>query len=99
MMLERVKLGKLGLGTLLLGNSDASYDDFGIRKIIVIATSHGGLYGLDSKSGKVLWQNVFPAVFENGEENGIENVPYLFLQRTAMHYGLEPVMTLVRFYK
>ena len=34
-------------------------DAFGFRKVIVAATSHGKLYGLDSANGEVLWNRVF----------------------------------------
>jgi hypothetical protein len=51
----------------------------------VAATSHGKLYGLDSISGKVLWQNFFAGkTFQKLPES-----LYLFVQRTAHHYGFE----------
>ena len=34
-------------------------DAFGFRKVIVAATSHGKLYGIDSANGEVLWNRVF----------------------------------------
>ena len=36
-----------------------SRDEFGFRKVIVAATSHGKLYGIDSANGQVLWSRVF----------------------------------------
>ena len=36
-----------------------SRDAFGFRKVIVAATMHGKLYGLDSANGEVLWSRVF----------------------------------------
>ena len=34
-------------------------DTFGFRKVIVAATAHGKLYGIDSANGAVLWSRVF----------------------------------------
>ncbi|KAH9929331.1 uncharacterized protein B0H18DRAFT_996604 [Fomitopsis serialis] len=34
-------------------------DTFGFRKVIVAATTHGKLYGIDSADGAVLWSRVF----------------------------------------
>ncbi|KAI0758760.1 hypothetical protein C8Q74DRAFT_1299849 [Fomes fomentarius] len=36
-----------------------SRDAFGFRKVIVAATSHGKLYGIDSANGEILWNRVF----------------------------------------
>ncbi|KAI9058646.1 DUF1620-domain-containing protein [Trametes sanguinea] len=36
-----------------------SRDAFGFRKVIVAATSHGKIYGIDSANGDVLWSRVF----------------------------------------
>ncbi|RPD68393.1 DUF1620-domain-containing protein [Lentinus tigrinus ALCF2SS1-7] len=36
-----------------------SRDAFGFRKVIVAATSHGKLYGIDSANGEILWSRVF----------------------------------------
>ena len=36
-----------------------SRDAFGFRKVIVAATSHGKLYGIDTANGEVLWSRVF----------------------------------------
>ena len=49
------------------------------------ATGFGKLYGLDSISGKVLWQVFFAGkTFQKLPES-----MYLFVQRTAHHYGFE----------
>ena len=34
-------------------------DAFGFRKVIVAATSHGKLFGIDSANGEVLWSRIF----------------------------------------
>ena len=46
-LIEKIKHGYISIGSLLLGNPDSSYDDFGLRKVIVALTHHGSLYGLD----------------------------------------------------
>ena len=85
MLLEKIKIGKVGLGYLLLGDPDSSYDDFGMRKIIVALTKSGSLYGLDSKSGKVIWQQM---VYCNPDSS-------IYLQRTTAHFGLDPIATIM----
>ena len=41
-------------------NSTALFRDaFGFRKIIVVATPHGKVYGLDSANGEIIWSRVF----------------------------------------
>ena len=34
-------------------------DTFGFRKVLVVATARGKIYGLDSANGEVLWSRVF----------------------------------------
>ena len=41
------------------GSEPLARDAFGFRKVIVAATMHGKLYGLDSANGEVLWSRVF----------------------------------------
>ena len=86
-LIEKIKHGYISIGSLLLGNPDSSYDDFGLRKVIVALTHHGSLYGLDSKSGKVLWQKMTPC--------SSVGVSYLMQQRDSTHNGLEPVLAVV----
>lgn len=84
MFVERIKSGKVGLSTLLLGNPDVSYDDFGMRKIILALTHHGSLYALDSKTGKILWHRMTIC----------QGSSFLHLQRD--HFaGLKPLAALL----
>ena len=76
-----------------VGNPDASYDAFEMRKVIVAFTKHGSLYGLDSKSGRVLWQTMTECDAQDQTGNGNNN--FLFLQRSSDHFGFEPVATLI----
>ena len=53
--------------------------------MIVAATKHGKVYGIDSITGKVLWHILFSG-------KPFQNLPeslYLFVQRSSYHYGLE----------
>jgi len=65
---------------LVIGDPEASFDDFGMRKIVLAATERGTLAGLDSKSGKMLWR----LVLEMGAR-----VSHLFVQRSPLHFGFE----------
>lgn len=69
------------------GNQDKQLDDFGIRKVILAVSEEGKIFGLDNKNGEVLWSVVYPNVA--GERS------YLFIQRSAMHFGTEPLATLI----
>ncbi|TRY61683.1 hypothetical protein TCAL_11239 [Tigriopus californicus] len=69
------------------GNQDKQLDDFGIRKVILAVCDEGKIFGLDNKNGEVLWNVVYPNVV--GEKS------YLFIQRTAMHFGTEPMASLI----
>ena len=85
MLLQKIKIGKVGLGSLLLGDPDSSYDDFGMRKVIVALTKSGSLYGLDNKSGKTLWQIMTYCKEESS----------IYLQRDTTHFGFDPIASLV----
>ena len=41
------------------GSLPLSRDAFGLRQIIVAATSHGKVFGLDSSNGEIVWSRVF----------------------------------------
>ncbi|XP_019633907.1 PREDICTED: ER membrane protein complex subunit 1-like isoform X2 [Branchiostoma belcheri] len=65
-------------------------DPFNLRKMIVVVTSAGKLYGLDSANGDVVWQYFLPNIqcFSQGEM-------YLFVQRTTAHFPHPPQAMLV----
>jgi len=93
MYLERIKIGKVGLSSMLFGHPDGSFDEFDMRKVIVAFTKHGSLYGLDSKSGRVIWQAMTGC--DSQASTGDGNSNFLFLQRGGAHFGLDPVAALV----
>ncbi len=73
------------LQKLLIGEPDSSYDDFGLRKIVVaVAAGLGKVVGIDSKTGKVIWRLNYPG---GGGEDQVETK--LFVQRGTAHFGYD----------
>ena len=69
-----------------IDQSASNSDQFGIRKVIVAVTAYDKVYGLDSKTGNVLWQLMIPGGLDlNAEDNSIN----LFVQRTANYHGMD----------
>ena len=64
-------------------------DDFGIRKMIVVATEKGKVAGIDSQTGDVVWHLYFPF-------DGSKGILKMFVQRGSGHFGLDPVCALGR---
>ncbi|TFY63636.1 hypothetical protein EVJ58_g3135 [Rhodofomes roseus] len=68
-------------------------DEFGFRKMIVAATAHGKLYGIDSANGAVLWSRVFGLGW--AAEIGGQVIPVkMFVTRTVSD-GDAPQVVLV----
>ncbi|CAH8442657.1 unnamed protein product [Heterobilharzia americana] len=65
-------------------------DNFNVHKMLVVATSVGKLFGLESDRGRVVWDYFVPstALLANGKLA-------LFQQRNLAHFPLPPVMTLL----
>ena len=70
-----------------LWNQGSNHDDFGIRKVVVAVTEHRKVYGLDSKTGNVLWTLLLPDL--------VPSLSKLFIQRSAHHFGMDPVCSVV----
>ncbi|XP_065890097.1 ER membrane protein complex subunit 1-like [Dysidea avara] len=66
-------------------------DQFGLRKIMVIVTSNGKLYGVDSIDGDVVWQSFLPEATTFHTTNKF----LLFQLRSAVHYPLPPLAILL----
>lgn len=64
-------------------------DRFGLHKLILVVTKTGKILALDTISGHIIWQHHLPA--SNLEANRIT----LFIQRTSIHYPLEPQCSLI----
>eukprot|EP00088_Acartia_fossae_P054891 TRINITY_DN6343_c0_g1_i2.p1 TRINITY_DN6343_c0_g1~~TRINITY_DN6343_c0_g1_i2.p1 ORF type:complete len:892 (+),score=202.62 TRINITY_DN6343_c0_g1_i2:78-2753(+) len=68
-------------------NSAATLDRFGLNKMIVIATEHNKLYGMESISGKLMWQLYFPGRFTSAEGFESKSQAYLLIQRDGRAGG------------
>ncbi|XP_036447416.1 ER membrane protein complex subunit 1 [Colossoma macropomum] len=65
-----------------------SRDEFNLQKMMVMVTASGKLFGIDSKSGTVLWKQYL----ENVQPNSVFK---LMVQRTTAHFPHPPQCTLL----
>jgi hypothetical protein len=74
-----------------------SRDRFNLRKLIVVLTSSGKLFGIDSKDGQVHWQLYLSDLKPmHGWHHGADSSGYLtFVQRTSEHFPHPPQMAIV----
>lgn len=81
------QLYNLLFGNQLLENSGLVRDEFGLHKLIVVATRAGKLFAIDTLSGSIAWSyrlpNIHPFLRINGEEKML-----LLVQRTAQYARL-----------
>lgn len=88
LQLRSLVLTILGLGEPPSAGQRAGLvrDEFGLHKMIVVASSAGKIFGIDNLSGEIIWQqrldNVKPYV---DQAMGKNQVPF-FVQRTARHF-------------
>ncbi|CAI2347305.1 unnamed protein product [Caenorhabditis sp. 36 PRJEB53466] len=79
-----------------IGNSALfERDYFNLRKVIIVATTDGTVFGIDSNDGNILWK-----IWLGEEFNPLEvstNTPRvpLFVQRTTAHYQLEGLASVI----
>lgn len=73
-------------------DSDLVRDDFGLHKLIIIATGVGKLFALDTISGNIVWSKYIPNIkpFKTFDD---EDKFFIFELRNARH--AQPVMLLV----
>ncbi|CAI2347323.1 unnamed protein product [Caenorhabditis sp. 36 PRJEB53466] len=73
-----------------MGNSALfERDYFNLRKVIIVATTDGTVFGIDSNDGNLLWKIWLGEEFSPLEAStNTPRVP-LFVQRTTAHYQLE----------
>lgn len=65
-----------------------SRDAFGFRQVIVVATPHGKVYGIDSSNGEILWSRVLGLGW--AAEVGGKIIPFkLYTTRTVADVGEE----------
>lgn len=77
----------------LTGSGQNTADKFGLRKVVVAVTEHSKVYGLDSKTGAVLWQIMFPGKLMESRGTGLPHA-FLHLQRDSK-YGAPAQAVLV----
>uniref|UniRef100_A0A8K9XQ59 ER membrane protein complex subunit 1 n=1 Tax=Oncorhynchus mykiss TaxID=8022 RepID=A0A8K9XQ59_ONCMY len=65
-----------------------SRDEFNLQKMMVMVTASGKLFGIDSKSGSILWKHYL----ENVQPNAVFK---LIVQRTTAHFPHPPQCTLL----
>ncbi|XP_062872101.1 ER membrane protein complex subunit 1 [Trichomycterus rosablanca] len=65
-----------------------SRDEFNLQKMMVMVTASGKLFGIDSKSGTILWKQYL----ENIKPNSVFK---LMVQRTTAHFPHPPQCTLL----
>ncbi|MCI4387380.1 hypothetical protein PGIGA_G00073390 [Pangasianodon gigas] len=65
-----------------------SRDEFNLQKMMVMVTASGKLFGIDSKSGTILWKQYLKNVKPN-------SVFKLMVQRTTAHFPHPPQCTLL----
>ncbi|XP_076848062.1 ER membrane protein complex subunit 1 isoform X2 [Brachyhypopomus gauderio] len=65
-----------------------SRDEFNLQKMMVMVTASGKLFGIDSKSGTILWSQYL----ENVQPNSVFK---LMVQRTTAHFPHPPQCTLL----
>ncbi|CCD72387.1 ER membrane protein complex subunit 1 [Caenorhabditis elegans] len=82
-----------GSGSAASGPFERDY--FNLRKVIIVATSTGTVFGIDSADGRYLWKLWLGEHFQPLESpfDG-EKVP-LFVQRTTAHYQLDGLASVV----
>ena len=69
-----------------IDQNSSNSDQFGIRKVIVAVTAYDKVYGLDSKTGSVLWQLMIPGGLDlNSQDHSVN----LFVQRSANYHGMD----------
>lgn len=62
-------------------------DRFGLHKLILILTRPGKLFAMDTLSGRIVWQRLL--------KNVNTDKVRLYVQRTSIHYPLEPQCTIL----
>ncbi|XP_067139608.1 ER membrane protein complex subunit 1 [Centruroides vittatus] len=106
MLLTRLTTQLIQLQTFLLGTlsglqtsditSDGkttielTRDNFGLHKVIVVATIPGKIFGIDNLSGQVVWSQFFGNLEPFSHSNLL-----LFVQRTTAHFPYSPQCTII----
>ncbi|CAO4367949.1 unnamed protein product [Caenorhabditis nigoni] len=70
-------------------------DYFNLRKVIIVVTSSGTVFGIDSADGQLLWKMWLGDSFSPLESQLEQKRVPLFVQRTTAHYQLDGLASVV----
>ncbi len=70
-----------------MSTQDLVRDRFGLHKLIIIVTKPGKIFAMDSLTGKIVWQRLLVNINTDKLR--------LYIQRTSIHYPLEPQCTIL----
>ncbi|KAL0117773.1 hypothetical protein PUN28_008875 [Cardiocondyla obscurior] len=71
---------------------DLVQDKFGLHKMIVVVTSAGKLYGIETRKGEIIWQFKLPNI--RGFTK-LSNTMILYVQRSSRHFPHPPQCALL----
>ncbi|XP_043249487.1 ER membrane protein complex subunit 1 isoform X2 [Colletes gigas] len=72
--------------------TDLVRDKFGLHKMIVLVTSAGKLYGIETRKGEIIWQLRVPSIQGFTKKS---NAIVLYVQRGSRHFPYPPQCTLL----
>ncbi|XP_076628542.1 ER membrane protein complex subunit 1 isoform X2 [Colletes latitarsis] len=72
--------------------TDLVRDKFGLHKMIVLVTSAGKLYGIETRKGEIIWQLRVPSIQGFTKKS---NAIVLYVQRGSRHFPFPPQCTLL----
>ncbi|XP_076226646.1 ER membrane protein complex subunit 1 isoform X2 [Nomia melanderi] len=72
--------------------TDLVRDKFGLHKMIVLVTSTGKLYGIETRKGEIIWQLRVPSIKGFVKRS---NAIVLYVQRGSRHFPYPPQCTLL----
>ena len=72
--------------------SDLVRDKFGLHKMIVLVTSAGKLYGIETRKGEIIWQLRVPSIRGFAKRS---NEIVLYVQRGSRHFPYPPQCALL----
>uniref|UniRef100_A0A1I7TGB0 ER membrane protein complex subunit 1 n=1 Tax=Caenorhabditis tropicalis TaxID=1561998 RepID=A0A1I7TGB0_9PELO len=70
-------------------------DYFNLRKVIIVVTSSGTVFGIDSSDGQYLWKLWLGETFSPLDSRINEKRVPLFVQRTTAHYQLDGLASVI----
>ena len=81
------KIGNINEAIDVSQNKKLVRDRFGLHKLLIIVTRPGKIFAMDTLTGRIVWQRLL-------REISMDKLT-LFIQRTSIHYPLEPQCTIL----